>query len=257
MTIRRFGSAGLVVVLALSCRGIVDSPLQSRATHLARVTSGDSSSACAINAAPGNEGPAYCWGANESGQLGNGTTTNSTTPVAISGMSFGYVAVGPHFACGLEATKSFAGPAFCWGANESGELGNGTTTNSSTPVSVSTHSFGTIAAGPNFACAINAAPGNEGPAFCWGANESGQLGNGTTTNSTTPVAISGMSFGYVAVGPHFACGLEATTSFAGPAFCWGANGSGELGNGTTTSSSTPVSVSGHSFGTSAVTPVIR
>jgi len=78
-------------------------------------------------------GAAYCWGDNSSGQLGNGTKTKSTTPVAVAGgLTFATVSAGQYFACGVTT----AGAAYCWGNNSSGQLGNGIVTNSSTPVRV-------------------------------------------------------------------------------------------------------------------------
>ena len=94
-----------------------------------------------------------------------------------------------------------------------------------------------MSTGYKFACGVT----TSGAAYCWGDNQQGELGNGTTTGSATPVAVSGgPSFATVSVGYEFACGV--TTSAA--AYCWGYNVYGQLGNGSTTNSSTPVAVSG-------------
>ena len=191
-----------------------------------------------------SSGAPYCWGLNDFGQLGDGSTTNSSTPVAVSGgLSFSALASGP--SRGHTCALTTAGAAYCWGANSSGQLGNGSTTNSSIPVAVSGGlSFSALATGSalgdtqsGHTCGLTSA----GVAYCWGENTLGQLGNGSTTNSSTPVAVSGgLTFSTLASGRDHNCGLTS----AGAAYCWGGNGLGQLGNGSTTSSSTPVAVSG-------------
>jgi len=183
-------------------------------------------------------GAAYCWGYNGFGALGNGTTANSTTPVAVSGgLTFVAVSAGGGHTCGVTPT----GAAYCWGYNSYGQLGNGTTTNSTTPVAVSGGlAFATIDAGKNVhTCGVTPA----GAAYCWGYNGAGGLGNGTTTDSAIPVAVSGgLTFAAVSGGAVHTCGVTP----AGAAYCWGYNSDGELGTGTTTYSfsTTPLAVSG-------------
>ena len=186
--------------------------------------------ACGVTTA----GLAYCWGNNVLGSLGNGTTTNSTTPVQVAGpLTFAAVSAGNRSACGVTAVGAFAR---CWGDNSYGELGNGTTTNSTTPGAVSGGlTFASVSTQYDSACGVTTA----GAAYCWGDNSSGQLGNGTKTKSTTPVAVAGgLTFATVSAGQYFACGV--TTK--GAAYCWGNNSSGQLGNGIVTNSSTPVRV---------------
>jgi regulator of chromosome condensation (RCC1) repeat-containing protein/Regulator of Chromosome Condensation (RCC1) repeat protein len=193
---------------------------------------------CGITAA----GAAYCWGFNSGGQLGDGTTTSRLTPVLVAGgVSFAAVSAGFDNTCGVTAARA----AYCWGENASGQLGDGTGGIQLSPVLVAGGvSFAAVSAGGGHTCGLTAA----GAAYCWGLNNSGQLGDGTTTDRSSPVLVAGgASFAAVSAGGGHTCGLTA----AGAAYCWGrnsntgyANGSGELGDGTTTDRSSPVLVAG-------------
>src|SRR6266480_2853080 len=182
-------------------------------------------------------GAAYCWGENIVGQLGDGTTTDRLTPVLlVGGVSFTAVRAGDYHTCGVTA----AGAAYCWGNNSDGELGDETTTSRSTPGLVAGGvSFATVsAAGQDHTCGLTTA----GSAYCWGYNGFGELGDGTTTSRTSPVlVVGGVTFAAVSArGGVYTCGVTA----AGAAYCWGDNGDGKLGDGTTTSRTSPVLVSG-------------
>jgi len=181
------------------------------------------------------------WGTNSSGQLGNGTTTDSGVPVPVSlpvGTTIASVAAGGTFSLALTST----GSVLAWGDNSFGQLGNGTTINSSVPVVVSLPS-GTIAtaiaAGENHSLAVT----STGSVLAWGDNSSGQLGNGTTTNSLVPVPVSlppsvppsPTVFDVAAGAAH---SLAVTSN--GLVLAWGDNSAGQLGDGTTTNSDVPV-----------------
>ena len=215
---------------------------------------------------------ARCWGANDGGQLGDGTTTDRPRPVVVrdeagSGPLGGItqVEVGGFHACALLDS----GQARCWGDNTEGRLGDGTTTDRSRPVAV-TNEAGTgpltgitaIAAGYEQTCALL----ESGQARCWGSSRDGLLGNGDTTSSARPVAVSdpvgaGPLAGIVQLGSGGAPQMCATIE-SGEAYCWGDNEGGLLGDGTTTDRHRPTLVSdaagsGPLTGVVAVAPGVR
>ena len=177
-----------------------------------------------------------CWGSNFYGQLGNGTTDTSYTPVTVTGISTGIgIATGDVHSCAVLSSGSVQ----CWGYNDAGQLGIGTTVNrSSTPVTVTGISTAiAVSAGQQYSCAVL----SSGSVQCWGSNNYGQLGNGTAVNSSTPVTVTGISTAIaVSAGNGFTCALLSS----GGVQCWGGGSYGQLGNGTMNSSSTPVTVTG-------------
>lgn len=178
-----------------------------------------------------------CWGENEYGQLGNGSTTPSQTPVRVSGLTgVREVSVGGDHACALLES----GGVRCWGADGSGQLGNGTVSKfSPVPVAVTgINDAVDLSAGDIDACVVL----EDGTARCWGWNREGNLGDGTEEDRSTPVTVAGLTAAIsIRTGVNQSCALLADGSVR----CWGRNGyEGTLGNGTETDSLTPVPVSG-------------
>ncbi len=187
----------------------------------------------------GNDGNAYAWGLNSNGQLGNGTTTNSSVPVMValpSGVTAKAVAAGEGFSLALGSD----GNVYAWGLNSLGQLGDSTTTNSNSPVMVKLPggvSVKAIFAAPGFSLALS----TDGSIYAWGGNSTGQLGDSTTTNSTIPVKVdlpTGVTAEAISAGSSFGLAIGSD----GNLYSWGGNGFGQLGDGTKTNSSVPVKV---------------
>ncbi len=208
--------------------------------HVTQVSAG-ATHTCAVT----TTGAAKCWGANESGQLGNNSTTPSPVPVSVFGLGADVASIssGGSHSCALTKT----GGVKCWGSNGFGRLGNNSTAQSTVPVDVSGLASGAtqVVAGGSFSCALSS-----GAAYCWGFNAFGQLGNNGTTSSMVPTGVYGLSSGVIQLtaGSLHACALTS----AGGAYCWGYNDSGQLGNNTTTNSKVPVAVNGLTAGVAQV-----
>jgi alpha-tubulin suppressor-like RCC1 family protein len=175
---------------------------------------------CAVLA----DGIARCWGVNGYGELGNGSTTSSSTPVEVSGLS-GVVSIGAGAA--HTCAVLLDGSAQCWGSNTTDQLGNDTTTDSLTPMPVSGVAGAvSITGGDNHTCAALA----DGTVRCWGEALFGQLGNDAALNSPIPFKVPNVT-GVVSISAGGASTCASRTD--GTAQCWGYNNAGQLGNNAT------------------------
>jgi alpha-tubulin suppressor-like RCC1 family protein len=226
---------------------------------------GGSLHTCAVTTGGGVK----CWGNNEFGQLGNGTTSGGAanpTPLNVCGNAActsnlsGVASIdgGSSHTCALTTT----GRVKCWGLNTSGQLGDGTTTLRTTPVEVCASGSGSgcpvltgvvaITAGSAHTCAVTTG----GAVKCWGANSFGQLGDGSTTGNSLPVDVLTLGSGVAAVSA--AGGYTCALTTSGGVKCWGNNEFGQLGNGTTSgtgANSSPVDVCQDAACTSSLTGI--
>ncbi len=183
------------------------------------------------------------WGLNQSGALGDGTTTNRTTPVDVRGLGSGIKGMSAGFFFSVAVTTS--GAVKAWGANAYGQLGNGTTTYQTQPVDVTGLGSGitAVSAGCRHALALTSTGGVK----AWGGNQTGELGDGTTTDRWTPVDVPSLSSGVAKVVATNYFSQALTTG--GGAKAWGYGGFGNLGDGTnSTSCPAPVDVQGLTTG---------
>jgi len=187
-----------------------------------------------------HSGKIMCWGRNDYGQLGNTSGDYSQAPSEVEvediGHNWDFVSAGLHHTCAIHRNYG----VHCWGNNNSGQLGNGTTEDSSIPSAVELPSRASrVSAGSTHTCAVLETGGIQ----CWGDNSSGQIGNGSVPESTLlPVAVEGLTPGALAI--EVSLGLQHTCALLdrGRIMCWGDNIKGQLGNGTWEGGSTPVAV---------------
>jgi alpha-tubulin suppressor-like RCC1 family protein len=232
-------------LLALACRrydgaGVSSNyiyglaqPMQTLVTPYFKAT--DVTSGISHAAIITNTGTVWAWGANNVGQLGDGTATIRSSPVSVlGGHSFTQISSGTDYTLGLKADGSVWG----WGLNTNGQLGDLSLTSKSSPVSLQGGlSFTKVLAGGTFAAGLQAS----GQVWCWGNGLTGRLGNNTTTTTSSPVSITGgYSFIDIAVGDHHTLGLTSTGLVCG----WGLNSSFQLGDNAGTNRSSPLSVVG-------------
>lgn len=178
---------------------------------------------------------AYCWGRNNAGQLGDGSTTRRLRPTAVAGgLKFLMVTAGAEYTCGVTTDNR----AFCWGDNAAGQLGDGSTTQRLKPVVVAGgRRYRQVRAGYFHTCAINTSD----VAFCWGKNGNGQVGDGTTAARPVPTKVKTiLTWRWVFAAGLHTCG--ATMDFH--AYCWGRNEDGQLGDATTIQKLRPTPVAG-------------
>lgn len=189
---------------------------------------------CAVT----SDGDPYCWG-----EMGYDLNRSGVVPAQIpSPVPLTTVTTGASFACGL----SKSGDAFCWGSNPDGRLGSTPgrcsirdASCSAIPIPVAGGiKFSSITAGISHACGLT----QSGAAFCWGSDIDGNLGDGpTVSRGIGPVSVAGnLTFGVLSAGAYHTCGITT----GGEAYCWGRNAEGQLGNGSTSSSSVPHKVAG-------------
>jgi alpha-tubulin suppressor-like RCC1 family protein len=205
-------------------------------------------------------GSLYCWGENGSGQLGIGNTTDQAKPTLVGGAlaskTVTDVTAGGSHTCAVTDDDTL----YCWGLNSSGQLGVGNNTSQRTPQQVAT-GVNSVSAGANHTCAVQS-----GTVYCWGSNGSGQLGLGNTTNQSSPQAVANTqrcvfwffcstvfdntSVTSVAAGDAHSCVVRG-----GVVYCWGLGTSGQLGNGSNTTSTLAVQVSNGNMTNSGVSTI--
>jgi alpha-tubulin suppressor-like RCC1 family protein len=173
----------------------------------------------------------WCWGRNNYGQLGIGSTTDKLTPTVVPAETFTTITLGPNFSCGIRTSGAVA----CWGLNSSGQVGlSGNNQHSPYTVGAVTGAIA-VGCGGQHACAVN----SSGAGFCWGVDYIGQLADGTTSNSY-PHQVAINSAANLGLGENHTCYLSSSAGM----YCAGENISGQLGMGTNSSQTSPVAVSG-------------
>jgi alpha-tubulin suppressor-like RCC1 family protein len=251
--------AGCIHTLALTSRGHVlawgangdgqlgdgsttssDVPVKVKIPGGTKVTS--VRAGCVFSLALTSTGQVLAWGDNLDGQLGDGSTSNSDTPVRVrlpAGTRVTAISAGQDFSL----ARTSRGQVQAWGHGDGGQLGDGSTSNSDTPVKVKLPTGARVkalAAGGAHSLALT----SDG-LFAWGFNDDGQLGDGTTTSSATPVRIfilvRGRSLGHV-TSLFAGCNHSLVLFSGGALFAWGDNTFGQLGDSTSTSSDKPVGV---------------
>jgi alpha-tubulin suppressor-like RCC1 family protein len=178
-----------------------------------------------------------CWGLNQYGQAGDGTTLNRYTPARVPGLT-DVTNVGETRGGGHSCAVKQNGTVSCWGLNDNGQLGDGTTTQRLTPTTVAgLTNVADISAGGRHTCAAK----QDGTVSCWGDNFLGQLGDGTGTEQHTPTAVPGLTdVTAINTGANHTCALKRDRTVS----CWGFNYNGQVGDGTTTQRYLPKPVAG-------------
>jgi len=188
------------------------------------------------------DGTLWAWGDNSSitsgsGELGDGTVTNRSSPVQI-GVLTNWARVSAGFIFSLAVKTD--GTLWAWGGNGSGQLGDGTRTHRSSPVQVgSLTDWSEISASDGVTAPFSLAVKTDGTLWAWGSNGSGQLGDGTTTNRSSPVQVGSLT-NWAQVSAGFDHSLAVKTD--GTLWAWGSGSGGLLGDGTRTYKSSPVQV---------------
>ncbi len=201
---------------------------------LTQISSG-SHHTCAIL----DDGSMKCWGENTNGQLGDGTRSGHATPGTVLlplGKSAVSISAGSYHTCAILDDGSLR----CWGSNEFGQLGDGTSIERTSPVSIdlgSGRTASSVSAGESHTCAVL----DDSSVMCWGENSNGQIGDGTSTNSLSPVSV-GLGDGNTAIsmssGSYHTCAITDDRTVK----CWGNNWHGQLGDGSTGNRISPTEI---------------
>ena len=175
------------------------------------------------------DGTLWCWGLNANSELADSSVGFRMSPGQVSGSDWTQVVTGLYHTCATKSDKSL----WCWGGNTAGQLGNasapllaqGSQGGVSIPLQV-TGAWDSISAGQAHTCGIM----SDQSLWCWGDNSNGQLGSGSQTSSSTPVAVTvlGKAWASVSAGSAHACALATDSTL----WCWGDNSDGQLGTGT-------------------------
>lgn len=228
-------AAVLLPVVFAACDPVAPGPVSRAGGFVAVAAGGEHTCGVTMGAR------LFCWGSNAAGQLGSSNAgIRSARPVAVTGASlFVAASAGAMHTCAIDT----AGGLHCWGANDRGQVGNGTRTDQPAPVAIAPQlKFTEVSAGGAHTCAIS----SDSRAFCWGAGDQGQTGAADLEDVLEPREVAGMSFSGITAGGAHTCAL-------GPqqvAYCWGANEIGQLGDSTNVSRASPAPVFG-------LTPYIR
>ncbi|HVY39747.1 MAG TPA: RCC1 repeat-containing protein [Polyangia bacterium] len=217
-------------------------PLPAGATGASSAAAGDAHT-CAAVAGPAGTPLVACFGANDRGQLGDGTTTARATPAAVAFAGVPPVApIAVAAGGGHTCLTDGAGRLWCWGRGDRGQLGTGAAGDDPSPGEVAlpgSDTAASVATGQAHTCAVD----DQGRVWCWGANDRGQLGTGTAgPDVPAPAPVAGLPGPAVEVsagGAHSCAALKD-----GRIFCWGANESGQLGDGTWADRARPAPVPG-------------
>ncbi len=266
MVIARAPGTVTVVARTGAAQGAGALTVLPRALTLSRISAGGRLT-CGVSPA----GDALCWGLNDRGQVAAGGPAASPVPVRRTGGPYVSISTGAAHACGLTRAGAVecwgnsddgrlgaklggdyrvlaaaakhtcalrrGGAVVCWGSNERGQLGNGSQESTREPRAVAAKiAFDTLVAGGQHSCGLDVA----GAAYCWGGNWEGAVGSGQLPGSVRlPTAVAGgLKFRAISAGSTHTCGLAG----AGTVFCWGGNGSGQVGDGSTEDRFRPVAI---------------